>query len=78
MGEFDVPMKRLKDYNTMRVTLDLKDLGMVTFPTTVNPARWGSNHSNWIDQDHGDVHDLWGDHSDIAEHGEGVTIHEDN
>ena len=49
LGEISVPLKRIQDDKTMRVTLDLKDLSKVKFPTVVNPTTGGANHSDWID-----------------------------
>ena len=49
LGEISVPLQRIQEDKTMRVTLDLKDLSKVKFPTVVNPTTGGANHSDWID-----------------------------
>jgi hypothetical protein len=47
--EISVPLQRIQEDKTMRVTLDLKDLSKVKFPTVVNPTTGGANPSDWID-----------------------------
>ena len=42
LGEISVPLQRIQEDKTMRVTLDLRDLSKVKFPTV-------ANHSDWID-----------------------------
>jgi hypothetical protein len=49
LGEISVPLQRIQEDKTMRVTLDLKDLSKVKFPTVVNPMTGGANHSDCID-----------------------------
>ena len=49
LGEISVPLQRIQDDKTMQVTLDLRDLSTVKFPTGVDPRCGGANHSNWID-----------------------------
>ena len=49
LGEVTLPLQRLQDDKTMKVTLDLSDLSKVKFPTVVNPTKGGANHSLWID-----------------------------
>ena len=41
LGEISVPLQRIQENKTMRVTLDLKDLSKVKFPTVVNPTTGG-------------------------------------
>jgi hypothetical protein len=49
LGEITVPLQRLQDDKSLKVTLDLSDLSQAKFPTTVDPTKGGANHSNWID-----------------------------
>ena len=49
LGEISVPLQRIQEDKTMQVTLDLRDLSKVKFPTVVNPTTGGANHSDWID-----------------------------
>ena len=49
LGEISVPLQRIQEDKTMRVTLDLRDLSKVKFPTVVTPTIVGTNHSDWID-----------------------------
>ena len=49
LGEVTVPLQRLQNDKSMKVTLDLSDLSQAKFPTTVDPTKGGANHSNWID-----------------------------
>jgi hypothetical protein len=46
LGEISVPLQRIQEDKTMRVTLDLSE---VKFPMVVNPTTGRANHSDWID-----------------------------
>ena len=49
LGEVTLPLQRIQDDKSMKVTLDLSDLSKVKFPTIVDPTKGGANHSLWID-----------------------------
>jgi hypothetical protein len=49
LGEVTLPLQRIQEDKSMKVTLDLSDLSKVKFPTIVDPTKGGANHSLWID-----------------------------
>jgi hypothetical protein len=49
LGEVTLPLQRIQDDKSLKVTLDLSDLSKAKFRTTVDPTKRGANHSNWID-----------------------------
>ena len=49
LGEVTLPLQRIQEDKSLKVTLDLSDLSKAKFPTTVDPTKGGGNHSNWID-----------------------------
>jgi hypothetical protein len=49
LEEVTLPLQRIQDDKSLKVTLDLSDLSKANFPTTVAPTKGGAHHSNWID-----------------------------
>ena len=47
LGKIRIPMRRLTP--DLEITLDLRDLSGVSFPTITNPTMGGANHSEWME-----------------------------